>query len=54
MFTGVMPPRQGPPKVQEFGCSPSLAQSEILVVDQLGGGKAVVQFDQVEIGWIHA
>src|SRR6202035_4185763 len=37
------------PPVDEVARAPGLAQLEVLVVDELGGGEAVVQLHQVEV-----
>ena len=39
---------RGPP-VDEVAGAARLAQPQVVVVDQLGGGEAVVQLDQVEV-----
>ena len=48
-LTGVLPSRQVAPAVEEVGRAALLAQHQVVVVDQLGGGEAVVQLDQVEV-----
>ena len=38
------------PRMEEFaGASPGSQSAEVLVVEKLGSGEAVVQFDQVEV-----
>ena len=41
-------PRTAP--VDEVAGTAGLAQTEVVVVDELGGGEAVVQLDEVEVG----
>ena len=49
-LTGVLPSRQVRAGVEEVGGAAGLAQAEVVVVHELGGGEAVVQLDQVEVG----
>ena len=48
-LTGVVPSRQVAPDLKKSTAPPSLAEHEVVVVDQLGRGEAVVQLDQVEV-----
>ena len=48
-FTGVVPSRHGGAGLEEVDGAALGAQHEVVVVDQLGGGEAVVQLDQVEV-----
>ena len=48
-LTGVLPSRHGRAGQEEVGRAALLAQPEVVVVDELGGGEAVVQLDEVEV-----
>ena len=48
-LTGVDPSRHGAPDSKKSTAPPSLAQHQVVVVHELGGGEAVVQLDEVEV-----
>ena len=48
-LTGVVPSRHVAPDSKKSTAPPSLAQPEVVVVHELGGGEAVVQLDEVEV-----
>ena len=49
-LTGVEPSRHGRARLEEVDGAALLAQHQVVVVDELGGGEAVVQLDEVEVG----
>ena len=53
-FTGVEPSRQVAPGLEEVDGVAGLAEHEVVVVHQLGGGEAVVELHEVEVLGGHA
>jgi hypothetical protein len=48
-LTGVEPSRQVAPDSKRVDGAAGFAQHEVVVVDQLGGGEAVMELDEIEI-----
>ena len=49
-LTGIAPSRHVAPGLEEVDRAALLAQHEVVVVHELGGGEAVVQLDEIEVG----